>query len=109
MWSRPYHRGYAPASFRRNAPERSITVYGETLVHPEASIAKAKGTLKVFRAPQPNRLWFYFTGESLFRSWIFYEALPERLLTRESGERVLTVIENYQQEEQRRRATPPGW
>lgn len=51
----------------------------------------------------PGRVWLYAIGHVKFKNWLLYEALPDRLLTRETGERLQIVIDNYLAEESLRR------
>ncbi len=51
-----------------------------------------------------GQMWVYALGQVKFKSWLLYEALPDRLLTRETGERLQIVIDNYLNEENYRRS-----
>lgn len=53
---------------------------------------------------EKGKLWVYAIGEVRFKHWILYEALPDRLLTRETGERLQIAIDNYLNEENHRRS-----
>ena len=50
-----------------------------------------------------GRVWLHALGNVKFKNWLLYEALPDRLLNRETGERLQIVIDNYLAEENHRR------
>lgn len=79
---------------------RSVTVSCQSLDAPDLVLSSLVGYITAFSAPKdPERLWVYFKGVAKIRSWILYQALPERLLTQESSERIQTVLDNFSQEE----------
>ncbi len=53
---------------------------------------------------EKGKLWVYALGEVRFKHWLVYEALPDRLLNRETGERLQIAIDNYLNEENHRRS-----
>lgn len=68
----------------------------------DAFIETSKGRFYVWPAPgERDRLWFYFRGYVTIGPWLIYEALPEQVVKKESGERVQTLLQNYQKEESR--------
>ncbi len=60
-------------------------------------------TVMQFFPKAAGRVWIYARGQVKFKHWLLYEALPERMLLRESGERLQIVIDNYLTEENLRR------
>lgn len=82
-----------------------FTLSGEVILDEKSLLDTAGGYLKIFPVEgKSTRLWVYIRGEAKLKSWVIYEALPERLLTRESGERIQIVMDNYLTEEDRLKA-----
>ncbi len=82
---------------------KSYTVEAESVPNSKAPIGSLNAYMKVFPAGR-DRLWVYLSGQSILKSWLLYEAMPESILNSESGERVGIVVSNYQTEENRRQA-----
>lgn len=79
---------------------RSVTVACESLKAQDLILSSLQGFITAFEAPkQKERLWVFFKGRALLRSWLLYQALPEKLLTTESSERIQTVLDNFTGEE----------
>jgi len=79
-----------------------LTMQLETENDPESVVESCKGIMKAFPAEDATgRIWLYVAGAVVIRPWILYEALPEKLINRESGERIQTILNNYQREEDR--------
>jgi len=79
---------------------QSVTVACESLKAPDLILSSLNGFITAFEAPkQKERLWIYFKGRALLRSWLLYQALPEKLLSTESSERIQTVLDNFTGEE----------
>jgi hypothetical protein len=79
-----------------------FTLIGETLPHEQSPVESASGYLRIYPAEGVNnRVWIYVHGSAILRYWIMYEALPERLMTTETGERIQIVLDNYLAEEER--------
>jgi hypothetical protein len=71
-------------------------------VEPQSVIESCEGSLDVYPAEkEADRLWIGLKGTIKLRNWILYEALPEKLISNEAGERIQTVLINYQKEELR--------
>jgi len=103
----PIYRKPLEREFRiKTAEEKGVmTLTVESVLNEHSLLGAAKGFLKVFPAEgKPNRVWIYLNAKATLKNWLVYEALPEKLLTRESGERIQTVMENYLEEEHRRRS-----
>ena len=76
----------------------------ESLPSDSSLIERVTGGFKLCGIPkQKQRAWGYVRGAAVFRSWFIYEAISDRVLKKEAGERILKIIENYQTEENRRR------
>jgi len=79
-----------------------FTLAGEALPNEKSLIEDAGGYMRVYPAEgMPGRVWIYVHGSATLRNWFIYEALPERLLTSETGERIQIVLDNYLNEEER--------
>lgn len=82
--------------------KESFLVTVESVPLPDSVIGSGDGFMKVFPAPNNGtRLWYYLRGEVKIRNWLLYEALPDKLLARESGERVQQLLDNYLAQEDR--------
>lgn len=94
------HKGMRKFKLKSRPGDKNFVLEAQTLPDPESVISSCLAKLYVFPATNdPNRLWIAATGKIEIRPWILYEALPERILTNESTERLETVIANYQKEE----------
>lgn len=70
--------------------------------HPQ-TLGTVDGYLFFFPAPrEKRRLYGELRGNLQLVSGFLYEALPERLLIRETSERIQTLLENYRDREMRR-------
>lgn len=88
--------------FKSEIGPKSSTVSVETLPSEGGFIESLKGIGRVFPAEgRRDRVWFYFQGDVKLSSWLVYEALPEKLLKRETGDRIRRIMENYTREEDR--------
>lgn len=76
-----------------------FTITAVTPEDPKSHIEKATTELKMFPAPLSQRVWLYVTAKVKLRYWLLYEALPTRILEKESMERIQTVLDNYQTQE----------
>lgn len=82
--------------------EKVFTLAGEALPNADSPVASADGFMRIYPAEAlPNRVWIYIQGEAVLRSWLLYEALPERVMGSETGERIQTILDNYLAEEDR--------
>jgi hypothetical protein len=90
-------RSYA---MRLVKPEKTLVIEVEALPVKDSFINASKGRLYVWNGDKTT-LWFYFRGHIKLASWMLYEALPEQVVLRESGERIQTLLQNYQKEENR--------
>jgi hypothetical protein len=85
------------------------TMVGEMVPDPNSHVEWSEAVLKVFPAEKkPHRAWIYVKGRMKIRNWLLYEAMPEALLNRESGERTQIFIDNYLREEDRLHARAPS-
>lgn len=81
-----------------------LTLSGEALPNENSPIATAEGFVRIYPAEgMSGRVWIYVKGRAQLRSWILYEAIPERLMFGETGERIMIMLENYLVEEERLR------
>lgn len=80
-----------------------FTLSGETPPDETSHIERATCQLKMFpSSTNPSKVWLYVKAKIKLRYWLLYEALPTRLLERESMERIQTVLDSYAIEEQSR-------
>jgi len=97
------HRSRRAFRFDIRSGPQSFTQAIEALPLEEGLIETAEGVLKIFPAARaPDLVWVYFRGMAVLRSWLLYEALPERILKKETGERLEILLANYRKVEQRR-------
>lgn len=88
---------------KSEAARESFTVLAES-EDPADALATADGVLKVFPSEKnPSRSWIYARGRVHLRSWLLYEALPEKVLSHETAERLRILLDNYLREESVRR------
>lgn len=82
-----------------------FTLKGKMEQDPNSILENAEAVLKTFPTEKPSAYrWIYVASHVQIRNWLLYEAFPERLLKRESGERIQIVLDNYQSEEDRLRS-----
>lgn len=82
-----------------------FTLTASSIPEDDSLIDSATLKLRVFPAPKSNyRLWVSLRAHVKFKSWLVYEALPDKLIQRELGERALIVVDNYLSEENRLRS-----
>lgn len=87
--------------------KNSLLITAQSLTSPESMIGSGEGFLKVFPSPvKKHSLWYYLKGTIQLRNWLLYEALPDKILARESKERVQQLLDNYLFEEDRRKNNP---
>lgn len=88
-------------------PEETPNVYTvkmEMAPDERSILVGAKAIMKAFPAEnRQNYKWIFVRAQVLLRHWLLYEALPDKLLKKESGERVQIVLDNYADEEERRK------
>ena len=82
---------------------QSSTVTCESVPTSHSLLSSLVGFITAFPDPKhQERLWVYFKGKAQLTSWILYQALPEKLLSTESSQRIQTVLDNYGNEEVRK-------
>jgi len=100
-----FERAFTINNFRTT---QSTTVTCENTAGHHSLLSSLNGFITAFPAPQQSeRLWVYFKGRAQITSWLLYEALPEKLLSTESSERIQTVLDNYGNEEVRKLTSGP--
>src|SRR5690606_10707895 len=77
-----------------------FTLHGKILPLKDSVIPNAEGFMKVFPVSS-NRVWIYTKAWIRLKPWLLYQALPERLLQSETGERLQIILDNYVKEEAR--------
>lgn len=97
------HQGLSLVDVKTSRVGDAFAMSATGVPNPEAVIENLSGVMHVFRAEDDsNRLWFFLTGRMKLRPWLLYEALPERLINREAGDRLQILLNNYRAEEDRR-------
>jgi hypothetical protein len=84
----------------------SLTLNADTMGSETGIINRSQAILKIFPAEGARgRLWIYINGRMEIGTWLLYEALPDKLMNgSQTATRFQTLIENYQNEEDRRRS-----
>lgn len=84
--------------------EDVYTLTAEGIPSAESPVAALSAYIQFFRpSKKDSKVWIYASGTVTLRNWLLYESLPERLLNRESGDRVQILLDNYLTEENRKR------
>ncbi len=79
-----------------------FTLRGESLPNDSSVIESVQAVMQVYPAEKhPGYVWIYASADIKIKYWLLYEALPERLLKNESGERIQILLDNYVAEETR--------
>ncbi len=79
-----------------------FTLMGEAPDDPTSYIERAVCLLKMFPTPNvSDRVWLYLSARVKLRYWLLYEALPTKLLEKESMERIQVVLDNYSTQEEK--------
>lgn len=86
--------------------ERDVFTFRADSIAQEGSIVHyARGTMKFFQdSSNPHRLWVYLKGQVNLKHWILYETFPLPYIARETGDRIMIVMDNYLKEESRIRS-----
>ncbi len=83
-----------------NTKDTGVSILGEAILSENSPVKFTKGYMKVFPAENSkDTLWILVKALVQFRGWFLYEALPEKILLREMGDRVRRFMENYAAEE----------
>ncbi len=84
--------------------EKVLFIEGKSIPTENSAVKSAKAYMKTFPAEnKTGSLWIHVKALVAFKSWILYEALPEKVLQTEVGDRLQYLIQNYQREETRRK------
>jgi hypothetical protein len=74
-----------------------LTMQMTALASQDSAVKDLSGYAYFFKNPKnPSQVWVYLDVYVVLTHWLVYESLPERLLTREVGDRLKIIIENYQ-------------
>jgi hypothetical protein len=77
-----------------------VSILGEAILSENSPVKFTKGYMRVFPAENSKEtLWILVKALVQFRGWFLYEALPEKLLLREMGDRIRRFMDNYAVEE----------
>ncbi len=80
--------------------DKSLALLAETQLSENSVVKTAKAYLKAIQPAQPSQtLWVGVSAVVEFKSWMLYQALPEKVVLREVGERLKIISENYKKEE----------
>ena len=103
----PFFKNHRSRSFNTTTTlgDKSLLVVGETMPAEKSAVKRAKAFMKAFAGDgQSPTIWVNVKAMVEFNSWFFYEALPEKVLLREVGDRLTYLAQNYQREESKRRS-----
>lgn len=85
-----------------------VTVLAKSIESDDSILNSVRGKIWVFPAVgQKDYLWVHLIGYAHIKSWLLYQALPEKLLMRESAHRLQTILDNYTAEEIRQMESKP--
>jgi hypothetical protein len=102
----PFFKNHRSRSFNTTTTlnDKALLIVGETLPAEKSAVKRAKAFMKAFPGEnKTSHIWVNVKAMVEFNSWFFYEALPEKVLLREVGDRLTYLAQNYQREESRRR------
>ncbi len=89
-----------------HAEPKSFTLIGETQLNENSAVKMANAYMKALPAQgKPGNIWIQVKAVVVFGNRFFYEALPEKVLLREVGDRLHYLVQNYQKEESRRKGS----
>lgn len=100
----PVFKSVLHGVFKLSSEEKAsvFNFRGKMIPDTNSVLDSADAVLKSFPTPKKSPFrWIYVYSTVVLRNWLLYEAFPERLLKRESGERIQIVLDNYQNEEER--------
>jgi len=87
-----------------------LTITAEALPQPansglgESPIKSTEAFAKIFPAPKHRDVvWIYLKGRTVLNNWLLYEALPDKVLERETGDRLQIIVDNYHREESQKK------
>jgi hypothetical protein len=79
---------------------RAFVLTGEGVEDAESLLNYARAEMVVFPAPKTDQeLWLYVQGKAQLKSSFIYEALPEKILRSEAGDRLQRIADNYHDRE----------
>jgi len=83
--------------------KESFHMIGSSLYHEDDPyLGEIQAELKAYREPKTkDRVWAYFKASAKIKWKIIFEAFPEKILSREGGDRVQKFVHNYVKEEDR--------
>lgn len=87
----------------------AFLIEGETIPAEKSAVKRAKAFLKAFPAKDlPGHVWVQFKALVVFKNWFLFQALPDKVVLRELGDRLGYIAQNYQREEQRLKSGDPA-
>jgi hypothetical protein len=79
-----------------------FTLCAESLTENDPVLESASACLRAFPAKdQKKNIWIYVKASAKLKSGALYALLPEKILSRELGDRMEVLLRNYQAEESR--------
>lgn len=79
---------------------RAFVLTGEGIEDEASLLVYARAEMVAFAAPgKDHELWIHVQGKAKLKSGFLYEALPEKILRTEAGDRIQRVLENYEARE----------
>jgi len=83
----------------------NLTITAMAIPNKKSVLESMEGYIKILPAPHSRGwIWAYVKTRTVIKNWLLYEALPEKVLGRESADRLQTVLDNYHREEDKFRA-----
>ena len=94
------HTGIRKFKVTHREDQSTFEIKANNVEQADPFVKSCEGIVKIFPTPQKkDKLWVYIHGKAVLQ-WALYEVLPERVVTKEIGERVHTVLLNYQKKEE---------
>lgn len=107
----PFFKKEKVKTFRvRTESEKGVFVLsGEGVEDPESYMHFARSAMYAFPAPgQAHEVWVYVEGRTKLKNSLLYQAMPEKMLKTEAGDRIGKILENYQAREAAIAASAPA-
>jgi hypothetical protein len=107
----PFFKKDKVKTFRvRTESEKGVFVLsGEGVEDPESYMHFARSAMYAFPSPgQAHEVWVYVEGKTKLKNSLLYQAMPEKMLKTEAGDRIGKILENYQAREAAIAASNPA-
>ncbi len=94
----PVFKYQGSRKFKLKADKRKdvFILSGEALPTTDSVVESVRTTMRVYPSEKSsNRVWIAAYGTVVLRSWLLYEAMPDRMVGRESSSRIQKLLDNY--------------